>query len=91
MNTIGARMTKLGRWYVANSGYIKSAGNGKAWLSAEAEGKTVCRELPLSADACAKLTELIGKSVDTLKSYQHHNHQDGYDVYTKYTHCILIP
>lgn len=72
------KMIRLGRFFVVNNEYVKSAENGNVTLSADIEG-TNRAEIKISPKACAKLQDLIGKDYRSLLDFQHENHSDGYN------------
>lgn len=69
-------MIRIGRFYVVNNEYVKSAENGIVTLSADIEDST---DINISPKACAKLQYLIGKDDSSLLDFQHENHSDGYN------------
>lgn len=71
-------MIQIGRFFVVNNEYVKSAENGNVTLSADIEG-TDSTKIKISPKACAKLQDLIGKDNRSLLDFQHENHSDGYN------------
>lgn len=71
-------MIRIGRFFVVNNEYVKSAENGNVTLSADIEG-TDSTKIKISPKACAKLQDLIGKDDRSLLDFQHENHSDGYN------------
>ena len=74
------KMIRLGRFYVVNNEYVKSAENGIVTLSADIEVKNRTEiKIKISPKACATLQYLIGKDYRSLLDFQHENHSDGYN------------